>query len=194
MFSGLFSFLFLNPSRASFFFWKPMENSANISYPKSCSWFIMLSSKRRSELLLLPPPPCASHWIFLHFTCYFYHSWSALEFFYVALQSGLTFPVPKNAVCPVKPATSLLLLGHLGHIEQNTSHHRPLDYFSYWWPVYGKNYHLSPHISKRRPHPKERFWNRNCPQTPPQWKEQKSLTGWSGLLLAWCCLVPQSST
>lgn len=49
-------------------------------------------------------------------------------------------------------------------------------------------------ISIRSPHPKEKFWNRNCPQTPPQWpKEQKSLTGWSGLLLAWFAFVPQSS-
>lgn len=114
----------------------------------------------------------------------------SLDFFYAALQSALTFPVLKNAVFPVKAA-------HFGspgiHWSTQIPPQRPL--FLLMACLWDELPFVSTFISMRSPHPKERFWNRNCPQTPPQWtKKQKSLTGWSGLLLAWFGFIPKSST
>lgn len=116
-----------------------MGNSANLSYPKSCSWVIMLSWKRSSELLFLPPPPCTSYCTFLNFTCYFYHSCHHLIFFMPP------FSQPSLSLCWKMQyfQWKLLILGHLGYIDQHKSHHR--GHSSYWWPVYGTNYHLFLH-------------------------------------------------
>lgn len=122
-----------------------MGNSANLSYPKSCSWVIMLSWKRSSELLFLPPPPCTTYCIFLNFTCYFYHSCDHWIFF---MQP---FSQPSLPLCQKMqylqgnlppPCFFWVTWDTLINTNPTTGYS---SYSSYWWPVYRKNYHLFLH-------------------------------------------------
>lgn len=172
-----------------------MENSANLSYPKSCSWVIMLSSKRSSGLLLFPPLPCTSHCISLHFTYHFYHSGDQHWIFLGSPSVSPHFPCAEK--CSIFSDTCHLP-APFGSPGAHWTTHIPPQATGLLLLLMARLWEELPLISTlifiRSPRPKERFWNRNCPQTPPQWmKEQKSLAGWSGLLAAWFGFVPQSS-